>query len=83
MRWVNVRPSHRGGLLLGALPLLAVLVAYLFAATARHAANPSDKILPIPSAMIAEIFHALHQRGPSTLTLYWALSWPRGQPAPA
>ena len=73
MRWVNVRPSHRGGLLLGALPLLAVLVAYLFAATARHAANPSDKILPIPSAMIAAMHGLLVDADPlSGRLIFWA-----------
>jgi len=52
MRWVNVRPNRRNTLLLGAVPLLLIVVAYLFASAARHAANPSDKILPTPGAMV-------------------------------
>ncbi len=51
MRWVNVRPGRRAAMLLGAIPLLAVLVAYLLASAARHTANPSDKLLPTPAAV--------------------------------
>jgi NitT/TauT family transport system permease protein len=58
MRWVNVRPKRRSGVLLGALPLLLILIVYLFASAARHAANPSDKILPTPAAM-ATAMHGL------------------------
>jgi len=73
MRWVNVRPSRRGGLVLGALPLLAVLVAYLFAAAARHAANPSDKVLPTPSAMVAAMHGLLVDADPlSGRLIFWA-----------
>ena len=73
MRWVNIRPSRRSGLLLGALPLLIVLVLYLFAASARHAANPSDKILPTPSAMVAAMRGLLVDADPLTGHLiFWA-----------
>src|SRR4051812_12639504 len=73
MRWVNIKPGRRSGLLLGALPLLAVLVVYLFAAAARHAANPSDKILPTPSAMVAAMRGLLVDADPLTGHLiFWA-----------
>ncbi|WP_174298428.1 ABC transporter permease [Sphingomonas bacterium] len=52
MRWVNVRPRRRGAVLLGTLPLLAALVAYLSASAIRHAGNGADKILPTPAAMV-------------------------------
>jgi len=73
MRWVNIRPSRRSGLLLGAIPLVAVLTIYLFAAAARHAANPSDKILPTPSAMVAAMHLLLAEADPLTGHLiFWA-----------
>ena len=73
MRWVNVRPGRRGGLLLGTLPLLVILVVYLLAATARHAANPSDKILPTPAAMAAAMHGLLADADPlSGRLVFWA-----------
>ena len=73
MRWVNVRPSRRSSILLGALPLLAVLVAYLFAAAARHAVNPSDKIMPTPGAMVAAMHGLLVDADPlSGRLIFWA-----------
>jgi NitT/TauT family transport system permease protein len=53
MRWVNVRPRRGGALMLGAAPLLLLVLVYLFASASRHAINPADKILPTPGAMIA------------------------------
>ena len=73
MRWVNVRPSRRSSILLGALPLLVALVVYLFAATARHAANPSDKILPTPAAMVSAMHSLLAESDPlSGRLIFWA-----------
>ena len=42
MRWVNVKPNRRSAVLLGTLPLLVALIAYLAASATRHAANASD-----------------------------------------
>jgi len=73
MRWVNVRPSRRSSILLGTLPPLLVLIIYLFAATARHAVNPSDKILPTPAAMIAAMHGLLMESDPlSGRLIFWA-----------
>lgn len=73
MRWVNVRPNRRNSLLLGALPLLLAVIAYLFAAAARHAANPSDKILPTPGAMVAAMHSLLVDADPlSGHLIFWA-----------
>src|SRR5437868_2084283 len=73
MRWVNIRPNRRTTILLGALPLLLVLVAYLFASTARHAANPSDKVLPTPGAMISAMHGLLVDADPlSGRLIFWA-----------
>jgi NitT/TauT family transport system permease protein len=73
MRWVNIRPNRRNSLILGALPLLLVVVAYLFAAAIRHGANPSDKILPTPSAMVAAMHGLLVDADPlSGHLIFWA-----------
>ncbi|HEX8418506.1 MAG TPA: ABC transporter permease subunit [Sphingomonas sp.] len=52
MRWVNVRPRRGSAILLGILPMLVALIAYLVASAVRHAGNSADKILPTPLAMI-------------------------------
>ena len=73
MRWVNIKPGRGSSILLAAVPLLLVLGAYLFAATARHAANPSDKILPTPAAMITAMRGLLADADPlSGRLIFWA-----------
>ncbi len=73
MRWVNVRPSRRHGALLGALPLLLIVVAYLFAAASRHAVNPADKVLPTPAAMAKAMWGLLSSADPlSGQLIFWA-----------
>ncbi|WP_310535194.1 ABC transporter permease [Novosphingobium sp.] len=51
MRWVNRQVRRGEGILLGALPILLLVLLYLFFAAQRHAINPADKILPLPGAM--------------------------------
>ncbi len=73
MRWVNVRPGRRSAMALGAIPLLAVLAAYLLASAMRHAANPSDKLLPTPGAMASAMQALIAQADPmSGRLLFWA-----------
>ena len=48
-RVLNVRPKAGGRFLLGFLPLLALVLFYLAASTAKHAENPREKSCP-PSA---------------------------------
>ncbi|CAN7286244.1 ABC transporter permease subunit [Phenylobacterium sp. LjRoot225] len=66
-RLLNVRPRGGGRLLLGLVPILIVLLVYLAGSTARHAANPADKILPTFGAMADQIrvmaFHVDPQTG--------------------
>lgn len=57
-RLLNARPRGGGGLILGLLPILALIMVYLLVASARHVENPRDKITPIPSAM-AEAVHTM------------------------
>ncbi|MDF2639549.1 MAG: lipid kinase [Novosphingobium lindaniclasticum] len=60
-------------MLLGAVPILLLLLVYLVLAASRHEANPADKILPLPGAM-AESMAAL-MFVPDQLTgqlVFWA-----------
>lgn len=50
-RLLNVRPRGGGLVILGLLPLIAVVLLYLSASAARHIENPRDKVLPTPQAM--------------------------------
>jgi len=73
MRWVNVRPKSRTAALLGTLPLVLALVAYLFASAVRHANNPADKVLPTLAAMIAAMRSLLVDPDPiSGRIIFWA-----------
>ena len=54
-RLLNVRPRGGVSLLLGLLPIVAILLLYLAASGARHAENPRDKILPTPAAMAEQV----------------------------
>lgn len=58
MRLVNRRISKGNSILLGALPIVLLVLVYLVVAAGRHAANPNDKILPLPADM-AEAMSAL------------------------
>ena len=73
MRWVNRRVSRGNGILLGAVPIVLLVLSYLVAAAARHAANPMDKILPLPDAMAQAMAGLLFDPDPlSGQLLFWA-----------
>ena len=65
-RLVDLRPRRGIRLLLGALPILALVVVYLVASELRHADNPADKVLPTFSAMAEAIRGFTTDRDPST-----------------
>jgi NitT/TauT family transport system permease protein len=65
-RLLNLRPRGGSRLLLGFLPLAAVILVYLTASSARHAENPSDRILPTPAAMSQAIEVMAFQKDPRT-----------------
>ncbi|MDB5686288.1 MAG: lipid kinase [Rhizorhabdus sp.] len=73
MRWVNRHVRRGDRILLGALPILLLVLLYLFLAAQRHAANPLDKILPLPGGMAEAMSALLFQ--PDQLTgqlVFWA-----------
>jgi len=73
MRWVNRKVRRGNSVLLGAIPIALLVLLYLAVAAERHAANPSDKVLPVPGAM-AEAMAALLFR-PDQLSgrlIFWA-----------
>lgn len=73
MRWVNRQIPRGNRVLLGSLPILLLLGIYLFMAVQRHADNPADKILPLPSGMVSSMTALLFQ--PDQLTghiVFWA-----------
>ncbi|OOY19960.1 lipid kinase [Thioclava sp. DLFJ5-1] len=52
MRLLNRHPTRPTGILLAALPFLAVLIAYWIGSEIRLAANPQDKLLPAPETIM-------------------------------
>ena len=54
-RLLNVRPRGGRRVFIGLIPILVLLLLYVGASTARHAANPSDKILPTLAAMADQV----------------------------
>jgi NitT/TauT family transport system permease protein len=52
MRWVNRRIGRSSSVMMGLVPIILLLLVYLFVAADRNAINPSEKILPMPGAMI-------------------------------
>jgi NitT/TauT family transport system permease protein len=73
MRWVTATPRRSRSVLLGAVPLVVLGLAYLIAAAARHADNPADKILPLPAAMAAAMAGLVFEADPlSGQYLFWA-----------
>jgi NitT/TauT family transport system permease protein len=73
MRWVNHRIRRGNSILLGAVPIALLVLLYLTVAAGRHAANPNNKILPLPGAMAEAMAALLFQPDPlSGRLLFWA-----------
>lgn len=73
MRWISRQLSRRQRLVLGGGPVLALLLLYLVAAALRHAANPADRILPLPGQMAAALWALAALPDPlSGRYLFWA-----------
>lgn len=51
MRLVNIKPRRGTRILIGAIPIILILIVYALVSTARADANPNDKVLPTFAAM--------------------------------
>jgi NitT/TauT family transport system permease protein len=72
MRWVNIHLTRGQRILLGALPIVLLLLVYLVMAAQRHADNPMDKILPLPGAMAQAMSALMFQADQLTGTfVFW------------
>lgn len=65
-RLLNARPHGGVRLLLGLLPIVALVILYLAASAARHADNPADKILPPVQQLVAAVDMMAFQADPRT-----------------
>ncbi len=73
MRWINRRISRSTALLMGATPIVVLLIVYLIIATDRNAINPNEKILPLPGAMFDVMRALVFERDPlSGRYLFWS-----------
>ena len=73
MRWVNRHMRRSDRLILGALPILLLVLLYVVLAAQRHAANPADRILPLPDMMVRAMSALLTQPDPlSGELVFWA-----------
>lgn len=71
-RLVNRVPARGSALLLGAMPFIVLIFAYVFASNVRQAANSADKLLPTPSTL-ADTLHtyAFEEDRRSGAVLLW------------
>lgn len=66
MRLVNIKPNRAMRVLIGALPIVIVLVTYALMSIARAEANPNDKILPTFAAMAHAVIRLFTEVDPRT-----------------
>ena len=66
MRLVNIKPARGARILIGAIPLVLLLVAYAVLSAARAEANPHDKVLPTFLAMAQAAWRLFTQVDPLT-----------------
>ncbi|MBO9604141.1 MAG: ABC transporter permease [Novosphingobium sp.] len=73
MRWVNRHPRRGNSIVLGAIPIALLILLYLVVSAGRHAENPSDKILPLPSGMVEAMWPLLFEKDLlSGHVIFWA-----------
>ncbi len=72
-RLINRRPGRAGARLLGALPFLLLIAAYLMASAIRLTENSADKLLPSPVSLFDALSRmALEPSARSGQLLFWA-----------
>ena len=76
MRLINRRPGRALGAFLALLPFAAALIAYSVASDIRLSVNPSDKLLPAPSTILATAERLLTEPDRrSGAILFWVDTW--------
>jgi NitT/TauT family transport system permease protein len=71
-RLVNLHPGKGGSLLLGLLPFIVLVFAYVLGSSARLQENPDDKLLPAPSSFVDTIKkYAFEEDRRSGERLWW------------
>lgn len=76
MRLINRKPGVALATFLTALPFVLVLIAYAVGSEIRLSANPSDKLLPAPSTVMATAERLLTQPDKrSGEILFWKDTW--------
>jgi NitT/TauT family transport system permease protein len=72
LRLVNLMPSRGGALVLGVLPFIILLFAYVVGSNARLAENPDDKLLPSGTSLVESIrSYAFEEDARSGEVLLW------------
>jgi len=66
MRLVNIKPRRGARILIGAIPILALLILYALISAARGEANPNEKVLPTFVAMAQAVVQLTTEVDPRT-----------------
>jgi NitT/TauT family transport system permease protein len=66
MRVVNIKPRRGARLLIGAVPIVLLLIVYAIVSAARAEANPNDKVFPTFAAMAQAVVQLVAERDPRT-----------------
>jgi NitT/TauT family transport system permease protein len=66
MRLVNIKPRRGARILIGAAPIIALIILYAVLSAARAEANPGDKVLPTFAAMIRAALRLFTETDPRT-----------------
>jgi NitT/TauT family transport system permease protein len=75
-RLINQLPQRGERALLGALPFVLLVIAYVIASQLRLAANAGDKLLPAPATLLDSMReYALTEDSRSGQYLFWADTW--------
>jgi NitT/TauT family transport system permease protein len=66
MRVVNIKPRRGARIMIGAVPIVVLVIIYAIFSAARAEANPNDKVLPTFAAMARAVIQLTTQPDPRT-----------------
>ncbi len=73
MSWLTGQDWRANKVLLGLVPILVLIIVYLVFAADRNAINPSEKITPMPSAMVEAMWALVFEKDQlSGRYLFWS-----------